>query len=40
VLDRWDEISDERGYAVHATTAEAVTFREQLISTELGARSS
>jgi hypothetical protein len=32
VLERWDEIVDESGYAVHPTTAEAVTFREQMIA--------
>ena len=32
VLERWDEIVDETGYAVHHTTADAVAFREALIS--------
>lgn len=35
VLERWDEIVDETGYAVHATTAEAVTARESLIAAQL-----
>jgi NAD(P)-dependent dehydrogenase (short-subunit alcohol dehydrogenase family) len=32
VLDRWQEIVDERGYAVHPTTAAAVAFRETMIA--------
>jgi NAD(P)-dependent dehydrogenase (short-subunit alcohol dehydrogenase family) len=32
VLERWDEIVDERGYAVHPTTAAAVAAREAMIA--------
>lgn len=32
VLERWDEIVDESGYAVHRSTADAVAFREALIA--------
>jgi len=35
VLERWDEIADESGYAVHTTTAAAVAYREAMISAEL-----
>jgi NAD(P)-dependent dehydrogenase (short-subunit alcohol dehydrogenase family) len=34
VLERWDEIVDEHGYAVHPTTAAAVAFREAMIAAE------
>jgi hypothetical protein len=39
VLARWGEIADESGYAVHASTAESVAFREALISASLHALS-
>ncbi|HET9103972.1 MAG TPA: SDR family NAD(P)-dependent oxidoreductase [Solirubrobacteraceae bacterium] len=35
VLERWSEITDETGYAVHPTTAAAVAYREAMISAEL-----
>lgn len=35
VLERWGEISDETGYAVHPTTAAAVAYREAMISAAL-----
>ena len=31
ILERWAEIVDETGYTVHASTRDAVTFREELI---------
>lgn len=34
VLERWDEIVDERGYESHPTTTAAVAFREELIGKE------
>jgi NAD(P)-dependent dehydrogenase (short-subunit alcohol dehydrogenase family) len=37
VLERWDEIVDQTGYLVHATTADAVAARESLIAAELAA---
>ena len=36
VLERWDEIVDEHGYAVHPTTAAAVAARETMIAAALG----
>jgi NAD(P)-dependent dehydrogenase (short-subunit alcohol dehydrogenase family) len=36
VLERWDEIVDERGYAVHPTTAAAVAAREAMIADARG----
>jgi NAD(P)-dependent dehydrogenase (short-subunit alcohol dehydrogenase family) len=36
VLERWDEIVDERGYAVHPTTAAAVAAREAMIAAARG----
>ena len=36
MLERWDEIFDETGYAVHPTTAAAVTSREAMIADALG----
>jgi hypothetical protein len=32
IIERWDEIVDESGYSRHATTAEAVAFRESPIA--------
>jgi NAD(P)-dependent dehydrogenase (short-subunit alcohol dehydrogenase family) len=39
ILERWSEIVDETGYAVHPTTAASVAFRERLIADALAARS-
>jgi NAD(P)-dependent dehydrogenase (short-subunit alcohol dehydrogenase family) len=38
ILERWDEIVDETDYAVHPTTAAAVSFREALIADALAVR--
>jgi NAD(P)-dependent dehydrogenase (short-subunit alcohol dehydrogenase family) len=36
LLDRWDEVLDEAGYVVPASTAHSVTFREELIGAQAG----
>jgi hypothetical protein len=35
VLERWDEIVDDRGAIAHPTTAAAVAYREALIAGQL-----
>ena len=37
VLDRWDEIVDERDAVIHPTTAAAVAYREARIAEQLAA---
>jgi NAD(P)-dependent dehydrogenase (short-subunit alcohol dehydrogenase family) len=38
VVERWDEIVDRTDYALHQTTAQAVTFREAMIADGLAGR--
>lgn len=38
LLDRWDEVVDESGYEVQASTADSTTFREPLIAAALERR--